>query len=108
MSGNDALNVWLAEPKACGPRQGKTFAEMVSVLGRVIVKKIASRGMSSWVYDRAKRIARYTGDMAPEWVCQCCNWLMEIGGGHAAKSAMEAGIDAGKLTRLVREMKPLV
>src|SRR5437762_10465504 len=51
MSGNDALGVWLRNPKAVSSNMATRLAKIESVLGRKLMEQMYAKGMSSNAYS---------------------------------------------------------
>lgn len=107
MSGNDALGVWLKEPRAVTYRADKAFSKMAEVIGRDMVKKIYAAKCSMRVYRTAVSIARYCDDSTDETIREVTAWLLDFAAiGHVMK-ALDAGVNPKKIMKAVRDKQPI-
>lgn len=107
MAGNDALGVWLQNPKAVGRRQASTFESMAASIGRDLVQKVFDDGMSSRVFSTAKRICRYCDDTSDGTVRAVVEWLLQYAVIGRVMKAMEAGEDPRTIMKAVKQKKPI-
>lgn len=107
MSGNDALGVWLANPKAVTSTQGQEFRRMQDVIGRGLMTRIYDQGLSKRVYQTARRIARYCDNDTPETAQAIVGWLLEFAVIGQVMKAMEAGESPRLILDAVRRKKPI-
>lgn len=59
MSGNDALGVWLSNPRAVMPRTASNFQIMEDVIGKPLMKEVYKIGLSRAAFLLAKKVASY-------------------------------------------------
>jgi hypothetical protein len=94
MSANDALGVWLKNPRAVPPRQAAWFATMQESLGRPRVMRLFREGYSIQLYRRARQIAKYVereDDSA--WIAKAVDWMIEFGMSGMVQQVMARGGD---------------
>lgn len=106
MGGNEALQVWLAEPKAVKPILQSRFELLVEVLGMARVKRLAKEGMSIKVYTRAKQLCTYCdqdGSTVPEFF----DWIMNTQSIGGALEAIRSEVPATTIVRAMKSDKPL-
>jgi hypothetical protein len=108
MSGNDALGVWLKQPRAVTVRADKAFNKMTEVIGRVLVKKIYDAGCSMRVYMTAVHIARYCDDSTDETIQEVTAWLLEFATIGQVMKALEAGVNPRKIIKAIRAKEPII
>ncbi len=107
MSGNDAITVWLKNPKAVTLSMARRLAAMEKVIGRTLVRKIADHGYTVRVYQTALRVCRYCEDEAHESVQAVTLWLLDVATiGHVMK-ALEAGESPRTIMTAVKKNKPV-
>lgn len=107
LSGNDALGVWLKEPKAVDAMVDKRFSKMQETIGRVLVKKIYESGCTSRIYDTAVMIARGCDSTDSETIHDIAAWLLEFGAIGQIMRAMTGGVNPRKILKAVKEKKPI-
>jgi hypothetical protein len=108
MTGNDALGVWLDNPKAVPPRSAALFANMVESIGIGLTRRIHREGYSIRVFRVARQIARYVDREEDKGFCSTCvAWLMESGSAGIVGRFMTAGVDPAKLRRAVMAGKKI-
>lgn len=108
MNGNNQLAVWLARQAAVSPRQAKLFREMAENLGLPLVRKIADAGLSSRVYQTARRVVRYCGlPDTGDALKQAVKWLVEVAVIGQVMKAMERGVSPTTIRKAINTHKPL-
>ena len=90
MSGNEALQVYLKEPKAINTFFRNRFDRMVEVLGMPRVRQMAKQGMTFQIYLIACKIAAYCSQDATS-VPAIVDWLMKHQPVGMVMSAMASG-----------------
>jgi hypothetical protein len=108
MTGNDALCVWLQNPKAVSVRQAKRFQGMHDAIGRPLCVRIANNGSGYSLYDIARQIANYCGNSETPNICATVKWLLEIPRmTFEARTAMRMGQPGKILLKAIMKMKPV-
>lgn len=107
LSGNDALGVWLANPRAVPVTTGERLGKIQGLIGKALLRRIYEAGLSSRVYSTAVRIGRYCEDTSPATVKVVVEWLLEFAVIGQVMKAMEAGEDPGLILKAVKAKKPV-
>lgn len=107
MTGNESLVAWLVEPRSIDPSWGRKYEKMMQVLGQDMVESLASEGYSYAIFDTAKRVGRYLGDMRPDFLSETVVWLTSEGRAGVVNRALPLKPPPEHLRMLIREDKPL-
>lgn len=108
MSGNEALEVWMKAPGAVSLAQQTLFSRMQADIGRAMISKIISAGLSARVYQTARRI------------CVCCaldsitfptarvvDWLLDVTTVGYVQKLLDSGTPAKMFKEAIERGKPL-
>lgn len=107
LSGNDALGVWLTNPRAVPVTTHERIGKIANTIGLPLLRRIYEAGLSSRVYSTAVRIGRYCEDTSPETVKATVEWLLEFAVIGQVMKAMEAGESPALILKAVRAKKPV-
>jgi len=108
LSGNEALAVWLINPKAVGLKLAKTFSEMQAGLGRPVVKMIVEAGRTAHVWRLTREIGEYIGKKsAADWK-SIAKWLVEKASLDPVRVAISQGYPPTKLWRTITNNQAFV
>lgn len=106
-NGNDALGIWLENPKAIPGYLSVRFQNMETKIGRVLVKRIHREGLSIRAYNLAKQIGRYCGDETDKFLGKTVVWLMESGSMGVIGKALAYGVNSVELKRAIQANQPI-
>lgn len=107
MNGNQALTVYLQEPRAIGPRARARMEECEEAVGLPTMKRMAKEGFSMATWATAKSIARQADAEDPEMVVKTLRWVMNFRCGSLVRRALENGTSPGHILAAVNKNKPL-
>lgn len=107
MNGNDALGVWLRCQQAVTPRAQLVFQRIQEALGRPLMERMYSAGLSAATYRMAVHISRYCDADTPETAQRVVEWLMKFSLTFQARKAIEDGQSPRVLMKAIRAMKPI-
>jgi hypothetical protein len=104
MSSNDALGVWLKNPRAVPARIGQWFESMTRSLGRPLVQRMHRAGYGIVAYRRAKQVATYIerGD-DPAWLTKIIQWIMEYEMSAMVQQVMARGGTPSTIRRAIEQ-----
>lgn len=108
MSGSEAMEVWLSNPKAVTHWQSQRFDRVEAMLGRRRMERFAKAGASLTLYNTAVSLADYCGlDVTPASVTLFADWLFKHRVTALARHMMAVRYDPRVIHRAVERDKPL-
>ncbi len=107
MNGNDALGIWLKEPLAVTQRQAKIISTIEGIIGRPMLEKLYSSGLSTRTYLIACQITRLCDCESPAQIRRVINWLITHSMTGRVMKAIEGGQDPMVIMQAVKKNKPV-
>jgi len=107
MRSSDALQVWLRSPDAIPATRAMAFEAMQARLGRPMVKKMADKSYSPYLYTLAIRIAGYCGIDSDAFIKKTVAWLMSHNAQSQVRMAMTMDQPASTLARAIERNQTL-
>ena len=107
LTGNETLNVYIAEPMAIAPQTRRRMEEAEEVAGRSLLERLAQEGLSMRTYVVACNLARAADQLTPETVRKILRWMLHFGLTGILQKAMNAGTPPGLLMAAVNKNKPI-
>jgi len=104
-TGNQTLNVYLKEPRAVGGRARANIQACEDVVGRAILRRMASEGFSIRTWDVARRVARLADQNDPAMLNRIVKWMLNFGCAGTVKDALARGTPPGLIIAAVKRNK---
>mgnify|MGYP001617035417 CR=1 FL=1 len=107
LTGNETLNVYIVEPLAIALITRRRMEEAEEMIGRPLMERMASEGLSMRTYICARRLAEMADQATPEVVRKILKWMLHYGMTGVLQKAINAGTPPGLLMAAVNRNKPI-
>jgi hypothetical protein len=107
LSGNQMLQVYLANEEAVPKVSRARFAEAEETLGESLFKRLVNDGASIATYNLAVRLANLNDRGSTEGVQKACRWLLHYGCHGVTTKALAAGTAPGLIWAAIQKNKTI-
>lgn len=107
ISGNQALCVYLKEPRALGARARSRMEECEEAVGLPTMRRMAKEGFSMATWSTARNIAEMADITDPRAVVKVLRWIMSFRCGCLINRALNNGTSPATIMAAVNKNKPI-
>lgn len=107
VSGNQTLQVYLAEPLAVGAKVRSRLEDFESTVGRNILERMAKEGFTLGTWYTAKKIAKAADVDDNSMLLKILRWLMKYRCARVAERALTFGTAPSKIMAAIKNDKPI-
>lgn len=105
INGNQALQIFLQEPKAIGEAAAKKIAAMQEEIGPALTKRLAREGFSAATWSLCKKVAKLADQDTPEVRLMLLKWMMNFRSMGTTRDALRKGASPGMIMAAAQKMK---